>query len=177
MADKTEYKKNKITRDSVPEGFTVSLALVDFLPVLFFGGTGVVLGMILNNVLVEVCAAAAFLSGLIKVLWKIIVAVHCRNIWAMFVQMRIVMPAAFTLLVAGVICSVAADSSGLSAAFTGMPQLAFFIAGAACLGLMMYFAFRLDSSDPKSNWLEQGINSVGQACIFAGVLIAYLSMR
>lgn len=39
-------------------------------------------------------------SGVVKVLWKGIAAVTRRNIWPMFVQMRVFMPAGFALIAA-----------------------------------------------------------------------------
>lgn len=37
--------------------------------------------------------------------------------------------------------------------------------------LMTVFAFRLDSSAPKANWLEQAVNGFAQACFFVGLLL------
>ena len=37
--------------------------------------------------------------------------------------------------------------------------------------LMSIFAFTLDSSDPKSNWIEQITNGIAQAAIFVGIII------
>lgn len=47
-----------------------------------------------------------------------------------------------------------------------------FLTMCAALGmiLMCIFAFRLDSSDPRSNWIEQITNAIAQICIFAGLM-------
>jgi len=36
---------------------------------------------------------------------------------------------------------------------------------------MCVFARRLDSSDPRANWLEQGVNALAQICIYIGLLL------
>lgn len=48
----------------------------------------------------------------------------------------------------------------------------FFLAGALGMILMLIFAFRMDSSDPKVNWMEQTVNSLAQICFFIGLMLA-----
>ena len=48
----------------------------------------------------------------------------------------------------------------------------FFLAGALGIILMLVFAFRMDSSDPKVNWMEQTVNSLAQICFFIGLMLA-----
>ena len=47
----------------------------------------------------------------------------------------------------------------------------FFLAGALGMILMLVFAFRMDSSDPKVNWMEQTVNSLAQICFFIGLML------
>lgn len=44
----------------------------------------------------------------------------------------------------------------------------FLLAGALGMILMLVFAFRMDSSDPKVNWMEQTVNSLAQICFLSG---------
>ena len=74
-------KKPKMTRDTVPENFTLSLALVDALPVLLFGGSTVLIGLLFQSALFLLGAAACFWAGAAKVLWKIIVVTKKKNVW------------------------------------------------------------------------------------------------
>ena len=169
--------KKTMTKDTIPEGFTVPMALVDALPVLFFAGTGILLGMIVKSLFVEVCAAVMFLSGALKVIWKLIAAVQKKNIWPLFVQMRIAMPLGLLGVIAGLLFAAftgAGPFSGVVRAVFHLPQGLFFLAGFVGMGLMIWCAKKLDSSDPKSNWIEQGINSAAQGCIFLGLLMVYL---
>ena len=40
--------------------------------------------------------------------------------------------------------------------------------------LMGVFGIKLDSSDVRSNWIEQLTNAIAQAAIFTGILILFL---
>ena len=165
--------RNRMTRDTVPEGFSVPMALVDLVPVVFFGLSAVKAGSLFHSGLFIAGAVVCLLSGVVKVGWKLIAAVCQKNIWPMFMQMRILMPVGFLMLLAALVV----DRGGLNgeamlAGMTGFPACLFFFLGALGMALMIYFAFRMDSSDPKVNWTEQIINSIAQICFFIGLLLA-----
>ena len=82
----------------------------------------------------------------------------------MFVQMRVLMPVGFLTMFAALIV----DRAGLN----GFPACHFFLAGALGMILMLVFTFRMDSSDPKVNWMEQTVNSLAQICFFIGLMLA-----
>ena len=149
-------KNNKMTKDTVPEGFSVVMALVDLIPVVFFGLSAVRVGRLFQSALFVTGALICLFSGVVKVLWKLIAAVSRRNIWPMFVQMRIFMPVGFLLLLAALIAGRAC---------------VFFALGALGMVCMCVFARRLDSGDPRANWLEQGVNALAQICIYIGLLL------
>lgn len=160
-------KKNRMTKDTIPEGFSVKLALVDLIPVVFFGLSAVRVGSLFHSALFIAGAALCLVSGIVKVLWKGIVAVSGRNVWPLFVQMRVAMPVGFALLLAAVIAGRARLSgAAILAEVTGFPACIFFGLGVLGMALMTVFAFRLDSGDPRSNWLEQGVNGLAQLCFF-----------
>ncbi len=167
--------KQTISKDMVPEGFSLSLALVDSLPVIFFGLASIILGLSFSSIIFIVGAIITFISGLIKVIWKIIVALNKKNIWWMFIQMRIVMPIGFIIMIIGFI--IACFSSSISVFFSSLLNpicLIFLILGFIGMIMMVVFAIKLDSSNPKSNWIEQICNGISQACFFIGFLIAFL---
>ena len=163
MSDKKE-KKPTITKDMVPEGFTLSLAIVDAIPVLLFAVAIVILGIKANfSPLIMLGGFIIFLAGAIKVLWKVIVATKQKNVFWMYKQMGPAMGVGFLLLIIGCIVSRAA----LKAAFAGIGvvSIVFFVLWFVCMCLMGVFASKLDSSDPKSNWIEQCTNGVGELCL------------
>ena len=166
--------KPKMAKDTVPENFTLSLAFVDALPVLFFGGSMILIGLLFGNPLFLVGAALCFWAGAAKVLWKIIVVTKKKNVWWMFLQMRIVMPVGFVLMILAVILNRnVIDLPAVFAAVISFPSVIFFTIGVIGLVLMGVFAAKLDSVDVRSNWIEQLTNAAAQAAIFTGILFLF----
>lgn len=165
-------KKPKMTREIVPEGFTLSLALIDALPVLFFCASMMVISRFFSSSLFLIGAMLCFLAGAAKVLWKLIVVWRKKNIWFLFLQMRILMPIGFVLMLISLFVNRSAISlAGMGAAFLRMPSLIFFLIGIAGMVLMAVFAVKLDSSNAKANWIEQLTNGIAQVAFFVGLLL------
>lgn len=163
---------NRMTKDTIPEGFTVPLVIVDMIPVVFFCLSAFRVGRLICSKIFVAGAIICLLSGLIKVLWKFIAAVKRKNIWPLFLQMRIAMPVGFLLLAVALLIDRSHYSLALVlSVLTGFPSVIFFSLGAIGMILMSVFAFKLDSSDPKSNWIEQITNSLAQICFFVGLLL------
>ena len=164
--------RNRMTKDTIPEGFSVPMALVDLIPVVFFGLSAVKAGSLFHSTPFMAGAVICLLSGVVKVGWKLIAAVSQRNIWPMFVQMRILMPVGFlAMLTALVVDRAGLNGKAMLTGLTGFPACIFFLMGAFGMVLMTVFAFRIDSSDPKVNWTEQIVNGLAQLCFFIGLLL------
>lgn len=161
-----------MTKDIVPENFTMSLALVDAVPVLFFCATMLLVGIFFKSFLFAFGAVLVLFAGAVKVLWKVIVVLKKKNIWWMFLQMRILMPIGMVLMLLSLIVNAKrVNGSAIWTAMTTMPAAPCFAIGVLGMVLMTVFAFRLDSSDLKSNWIEQGTNGLAQIAFFVGVLL------
>ena len=162
--------KRKITKDIVPEGFTLSLAIVDFIPVFFFILAVLIFSYkIYFDYLIVLGVLICFISGFIKVLWKIIVVLQKRNVWWMFVQMRIFMTVGFSIFTLGFILGWKNFSDYFyNASFYFRIFLTLWIIG---MSLMFLFAIILDSSDPLANWIEQITNSISQILLCIGVYL------
>ena len=163
--------KTKMTKDIVPEGFTMRLALVDALPVIFFAGSMILIGQRFSSKLFMLGALLCLIGGMGKVLWKVIVVLKKKNVWPLFVQMRLLMPLGFLLM----ICSLIANADRISfdeiiKACVRFPSIICFVAGIAGMVLMTAFALCLDSSDVKANWVEQLVNGMAQCAFFFGIL-------
>ena len=166
--------KPKMTKDTIPEKFTLSLALVDALPVLFFGGSMILTGLLFGKPLFLFGAALCFWAGAAKVLWKIIVVTRRKNIWWLFLQMRTVMPLGFALMLLSVILNRSTiNLTSVLVAVLSLPSAIFFAAGVTGMVLMGIFAAKLDSADVRSNWIEQLTNTIAQAAIFTGILFLF----
>lgn len=167
--------KNKMTKDTVPEGFTLGLAAVDALPVILFGAAMLSAGLLIKSGLFILGAALCLFAGGAKVVWKFIVVLKRKNVWWLFMQMRTLMPVGMLLMLAGlIIAGVKADMNSALESLIAMPQGAFFAVGILGMILMGVFAAKLDSADAKSNWIEQLTNAAAQACFLAGILCMLL---
>ena len=153
------------------EQFTLRLALVDALPVLFFGAAAVILGWKLKSALFFIGALICLLAGTGKVLWKLILALKGKDVRLLGAQLRYLMPAGFLLMLIGVITANRTVTRALLHAATGLPSAAFFIAAVIGLGGMVMCARKFDRRDVRGNWIEQIINAAAQACAMIGVLL------
>lgn len=169
QAEKNEYTAN--TSSGLPEDFTLSLALVDAIPVLLFCCSMVLIALRFHSLLFMIGAISSALAGCGKVLWKIIIVANKKNVTWLAGQFRYLMSLGFLLmLVALIINGRSIHWVALLAAITGMPSLLFFILGMTGMVLMFIFAAKLDKTDIRSNWLEQCTNLVAQLCILLGIL-------
>lgn len=159
------------SRIDIPEGFTLTLALVDAIPVALFCASAAVFGAQVGSPLFIAGAALAFLGCAGKVSWKLLIALAHRNVPLLSRQMRVTMPAGFVLMVAGTAMR-AGQATAFLARLGQMPSLALVIAWIACMCAMGYFAGHRNQASARDNWVEQLTNTIGQACLLAALLLA-----
>ena len=152
-------------------GFTLSLALADALPVLFFGVAAVVLGLKLKSALFFLGAVVCLLAGAGKVLWKRLLARRGKDVRLLGAQLRYLMPAGFALMIAGAFLADRAVVKALWRAARSLPSAAFFAAGIVGLAAMIVCAKKFDRRDVRGNWIEQCINAAAQGCVMLGALL------
>lgn len=164
-----------VDRNTNIKDFSLSLALMDFLPVIFFGLTSLFLGLFFKSLIFIIGASLTFISGLLKVIWKVIASIIKKNIWFLFIQMRIVMPIGFLIMIIGfILYCLNNDITLFFNSLFNITSIIFLILGFIGLILMIICSIKLDSSDFKSNWIEEIINSLTQLFIFIAILVAYL---
>ena len=130
------------------------------------------IGLLFGSPLFLTGAALCLWAGAAKVLWKIIVVTKKKNIWWLFLQMRIVMPLGFLIMLLAVILNRnVIDLHAVFSAVISFPSVIFFAAGMTGMVLMGIFAAKLDPADVRSNWIEQLTNGTAQAAIFTGILL------
>lgn len=151
--------------------FTLSLALVDALPVVFFGVAAAVLGWKLRSALFLVGAVVCLLAGAGKVLWKLLIALQGKDVALLGAQLRYLMPLGFVLMLAGALCADSAVRHALWAAALRLPSAALFVLAIVGLVAMIVCAKRFDRRDVRGNWIEQTINAAAQGCVLLGVLL------
>ncbi len=150
--------------------FTWQMALVDALPVLFFGLAAVILGFKLGSPVFFVGAIMCFLAGAGKVAWKFLIALAEKDVKLLGAQLRYLMPAGFLLMVIGAVLADGAARSVLLDSAIRLPSVAFFAAAVVGVCAMVMCARKFDRYDVRGNWIEQGINAVAQGCLLLGVL-------
>ncbi|KIR03550.1 hypothetical protein P261_02365 [Lachnospiraceae bacterium TWA4] len=153
----------------IPEGFTVLMATVDFIPVLFFSIMVSVLSLRFKSLLFFIGAFLVIAAGVLKCLWKYVIAIAKKNIPFLFYQMRILMPFGFLLI----LCSLIVDRSQLNKELIfqqilSFPSILCYLIGLSGMVCMMIFAKKLDSNNAKHNWIEQGTNAIAQFFILLG---------
>lgn len=154
------------------EGFTLSLALVDALPVLLFGASSILLGIIFKSTLFIIGACLIFLGGFLKVMWKVLLATKKKDLPFLNKQMKYTMMTGFFLVLLSVIINIKRISlSAMGAALVSFPACIFFLLFVAGMVTMGVLAKKLDSSVAKNNWVEQCVNGVAQLCLFIALLI------
>ena len=158
--------------DSVPEGFTLSMALVDCLPVAFFCVGAGALATRFDSTLFRVGVALVVLAGTLKVCWKLVLSLARRDVRFLNRQLRYLMPVGFALALASLVVDRAKWSpASVLAHATAMPSLPFLVAGLAGMSLMGWFARNLDGRDAKANWREQAVNAISQLCIMLAIVL------
>lgn len=151
--------------------FTLSLALVDALPVLFFGAAAAMLGVKLQSAVFIVGAALCLLAGAGKVVWKLLLALRGKDIAILGAQLRYVMPAGFLLMMLGAFLAERETLRTLLHAAVRLPSAAFFALTIVGMIAMVVCARKFDRFDVRANWIEQGINAAAHAFALIGVLL------
>ena len=156
------------------EGFTVGLALFDYVPVAAFGAAAIIGGLAMGSPLFILGGALSFIAGLLKATWKLILALSGKDLKAMnrpFVPMQ---AAGFTLmLAAGIVKLCRVGAAAAAKALFSLPQLLFFILWFALMGLMVWYKKnRFQRLDAKSNWTAELINTLAQCSFLLFVVFA-----
>ena len=165
-----------MNKDTLPEDYTLGLALFDAVPVVLFGLASRLLARMMGSALVMLGGVVCFVSGMLKVVWKLLVVLRRKNVWPLFVQMRIGMPAGFTVMLAGVVAGLMKkDRPGRAAigkAVLKPAPIAFILLWAAGMAVMIVCGKKLDSTQAKANWIEQGCNTAAQGSFLAAMALA-----
>lgn len=193
--------------------FSIPMALVDYIPVIFFGITMVLLQRDLYNKMYKGAYALfaagtinVFCAGFLKATWKLLYAAgicdfHVLNTMFLPVQSigflliglglvgmfcwkqktaaaLAVAPPVFSgsflfimLMVLGLGC-LCACLSVLSVRMKKKGAVALFVLAFVCYMGMGYMSGQ-DSTSAMVNWIEQGINCVGQGLLLWGVLVLH----
>lgn len=159
--------------DSIPEGFTLSMALGDTLPVFFFSMSAICLAMHFHSLLFLIGIFLIILAGVLKVSWKFVIALMHRDIPFLNRQMRYLMPTGFAITLLALFVDHAKWSlAQVITHITYLPTLLLFLIGCAGLLYLGYLGKHQNNRDAKANWKEQCMNTFSQFCIMLGILLS-----
>lgn len=157
------------------DDFTLSLALFDALPVIFFCIAVIIIAVHFQNPLFLIGSLLCTLAGIGKVTWKILLAGTKKNIVLLNRQLRVLMPTGFLLILIGVITGRSGiDVFAIINNILNSPALLCFCITLIGMVMMSVFAFTLDSTKSRSNWIEQITNAIAQGCFLLGVIFLTL---
>ena len=156
------------------EGFTLTLALVDAIPVLSFGISMLIIASRFDSPTFIIGAALSVLAGCCKVAWKLILGIWKKDLrWLNkpFLPMQIT---GFCFIVGSIIGGWRKISwAGVLGAVVSFPSILFFITWIGLMGFMgWYRKNKFKNDDAHSNWTAQIINAIGQTCLLLGILFA-----
>ncbi|MBP7349798.1 MAG: hypothetical protein KA965_14065 [Butyrivibrio sp.] len=150
------------------DGYNLSLALVDAIPVIFFLISGLLLFRIFPSKWFMLGISLSALAGSGKVLWKILLIRKMDFFW-LNRQFRFLMPAGFGFLLISILLNIhVINWNGIGRAVISFPSLLFFVAGIIGMIAMTLFIRKLDDS-LRSNWIEQLTNMAAQLMFLLGI--------
>jgi len=160
-------------------GVTLPLALMDFIPVIFFFITTILIAIelkklhFIGGLLFYIGGILSFLGGFLQALWKLIIAFSQKNISIFHTLFKYFMSIGFLLIIDALIISRSNLSwKTIKSKLMCMPCLLFIIIIVICITLMTTFIFTLDSSKIKTHWIEEGVNIIFQGCVCTCVYYA-----
>ena len=170
-----------MNKDTLPEDYTLGLAAFDAVPVVLFGLASRLLARMTGSLLVMLGGIICFVSGMLKVLWKFLVVLRRKNVWPLFVQMRIGMPAGFMVMLAGLIAGLfkknREERAVIGKAVCRPAPIAFLLISVAGIGAMIFCGKKLDSAQARANWIEQGCNTAAQGSFLAAMAFIAKKLR
>lgn len=156
------------------EGFTLSLALMDAVPVLFFGAAMLLVAARFSSPLFITGAALSTLAGCFKVLWKLILGTSKKDVKWLNKSFVPLQSAGFLLMAVSFIAGFRRINwDNVLSSVCSVPAVLFFVLWVILMGTMVWYRKnRFRSDDAASNWTAQLINCAAQAALFFGVLLS-----
>ena len=156
------------------EGFTLSLALVDAIPVLFFGASMILVALRFSSLPFITGAVLSTMAGCFKVAWKLILSTKNKDVkWLnkYFIPMQA--SGWLLMLISLVLDFRKINWSDVLNSISSVPSVLFFILWIVMTAVMVWYRKkRFVSDDARSNWAAQWINCICQAALFLAILFA-----
>lgn len=154
--------------------FSLGLALLDFVPVVAFGASAVLVGLRFQSPLFILGASLSLLAGILKAVWKLVYTVSGKDLVRMnkcFLPLQL---SGWLIMIAAVVIDrTRVNLSALVQNLLSVPQLLFFVLFILCVILLIIFRKTSFSTySARANWIGEIINSVGMLSLLLGVLFS-----
>lgn len=154
------------------EGITLSMALMDAVPVLCFGASTMIVALRFRSPLFVLGAVLSTAAGCGKVLWKLILGAWGKNVrWLnqYFVPVQVT---GFCLILLSLLLNAASIAWGsIWAAVSHFPACICFLVWLVGMGCMMWYRKNRFDHSARANWTAQTINCVTQGALLLGLLL------
>ena len=156
-----------------PTGFTKSLAFFDLVPVAIFAVATLLLARYLDSRLFLIGALLCIAAGALKALWKIAITMVGVDEWRLNRQFIIVMPFGFVAMIAALFIDLTGPVTldAFLAQATSAPAVIFLVLWVVGMVAMGVLGSRLDLNEPRSNWIEEFLNTAAQVCLLIFALL------
>ena len=154
------------------EGFTVSMALVDAIPVLLFAASATILGSRFDSPLFITAVILMTLNSIRKVLWKLILGIKKKDISAFN---KYFLPIQMTCMLLMIVSVVLGHKNivwaGVLTQITSMPNMIFYILFFIMMIVMIWHKKVKFKNTAKDNWTAQFINMAAQLFLLLGLIV------
>ena len=156
------------------EGFTLSLALMDAIPVLCFGASMIMIASKFSSPLFIIGAVLSTLAGCFKVAWKMVLGTSKKDVKWLNKSFVPLQSAGWLLMLVSLIIGFRKINwSGVWSAVIGMPSLILFIIWILAMFAMVWYRKKyFKKDDARSNWVAQSINCTGQIALLLAIILA-----
>lgn len=170
-SEKIHSKQTRFSSSQpLPEGFTLAMAIMDCLPILFFSLASGILAYRFHSIPFRFGILLVILAGSMKAGWKFVIALGHKDLPFLNRQMRYLMPIGFLLMLLALI--IDRDRWSIAAVLrhvTRMPSLLFFLLAILGIFCLIWLGKHQNNRSAKANWKEQAVNSFSQACFLIAI--------
>jgi len=159
--------------DNTLPSFSLSLVIVDYLPVLFFFLATYIIAKKIRNIhklggnIFSVGSLIFFIGGFLQATWKLIIVLFKKNISILHSQFKYSMLTGILLMITGVIISRSQIQwNVVKYRLFSMPCILFLIIIVVSISISIVFMFILDSNNITGHWIKECVQVIYNGNLF-----------
>ena len=162
----------------------LSLAIFDFVPVIFFLITCTLVGLQLKktnltrSIFFLIGGFVTFVGGFLQALWKLMINIKEKNISALHSQFKFTMPFGLLLMLFIIIISKnKINWKSVKSKLLSFPCIVFLILAIMFVTALMTLLFVMKSNEVKYIWIKESVNTALQASVCFCVLFSFIGKQ